>query len=146
MKKTIYIPLLMLLAACGENSSERTDGYSHTSKDPVDSLFQAVMDEHDTAMSKMGKLTKAQTQISERIDSLKKAKGKQDTASLAAVRTDLKTAQDNMNEWMEKFSIDSAQDNTELRKQYLTSEKEKVSRVKEEIVTALSKADSALKR
>ena len=51
-----------------------------------------------------------------------------------------------MNTWMEEFSIDSAQDNIERRIEYLEAERSKVTRVKEEILSVLAKADSALKK
>ena len=51
-----------------------------------------------------------------------------------------------MNQWMEEFSIDSAQDNPEKRIEYLSSEKVKVTKVKDEILSVVAKADSALKK
>lgn len=146
MKKTLYIISIALLAGCGESSSDRQNGFSQTSKDPVDSLFQSVMDDHDAAMSKMGKLAGAQKQIDQRIDSIKKMRGKKDTVQLSTLRSELKAAEDNMNNWMHEFSLDSAQDNPQKRMEYLTSEKTKVSKVKDEIFAALAKADSALKK
>jgi hypothetical protein len=47
---------------------------------------------------------------------------------------------------MEGFKLDSGVNNKELRIQYLQSEKEKVTTVKEHILTALQQADSLLKR
>lgn len=146
MKRTLYIVGIALLASCSNNSSDRKNGYSEAPKDPVDSLFQAVMDEHDAAMAKMGKLAGAQKQIDQRIDSIKKLDTKPDTVQLSSLRSELKTAEDKMNNWMHEFSIDSAENDPPRRMEYLASEKAKVTSVKDEIFAALAKADSALKK
>ena len=140
----------VFLVSCGNNSSEeRKDGYSETAKNPEDSLFQDVMNQHDEAMAKMGKLAGYRKQFDAKIDSLKKVKSSTKEATskkYEEISGELKKAEDRMNTWMQEFSIDSAQDNIERRLQYLESEKTKVTTVKEEIISALAKADSALKK
>lgn len=139
----------MFLASCAESTEDRKDGFSQTSKNPEDSLFQDVMDQHDEAMSKMGKLAGYRKQFEAKIDSLKKVKSAAKVTlenKYNEISAELKQAQDRMNIWMDEFSIDSAQDNIERRLDYLQSEKSKVTRVKEEILSALAKADSALKK
>lgn len=150
MKIYFYLFLLIILASCAEDpSNERKDGFSDTGKNPEDSLFQDVMDQHDEAMAKMGRIAGYRKQFDAKIDSLKKVKS---TAKelikkkYQEISAELKKAEDGMNNWMQEFSIDSAQENIERRLQYLATEKVKVTRVKEEILSALSKADSALKK
>lgn len=148
MRLTIFIAI-MFLASCAESTEDRKDGFSQTSKNPEDSLFQDVMDQHDEAMSKMGKLAGYRKQFEAKIDSLKKVKSAAKVTlenKYNEISAELKQAQDRMNIWMDEFSIDSAQDNIERRLDYLQSEKSKVTRVKEEILSALAKADSALKK
>jgi hypothetical protein len=148
MRLTIFIAITFL-ASCGDSTEDRKDGFSQTSKNPEDSLFQDVMDQHDEAMSKMGKLAGYRKQFDAKIDSLKKVKsaGKETVEDrYEEISGQLKQAEDRMNTWMEEFSIDSAQDNIERRIEYLEDEKNKVTRVKEEILSALAKADSALKK
>ena len=138
---------LVILVSCGSNSDERKNGYSNTPKNPEDSLFQDVMDLHDVAMSKMGKLAGYRKQFDAKIDSLKKVKSNTKeslTKRYGEISGDLKQAEDRMNTWMEQFSIDSAQDDVKRRIAYLESEKSKVSAVKDEILSALTKADSVL--
>lgn len=150
MKTFFYLFLLIILASCAGNSTEeRKDGFSHTAKNPEDSLFQDVMDQHDEAMAKMGRIASSRKQIDAKIDSLKKVKSSANESvgkKYEEIGAELKKAEDEMNNWMTEFSIDSAQDNIERRLQYLESEKAKVTRVKEEILSALSRADSALKK
>lgn len=150
MKTFFYLFLLIILASCTENSpDERKDGFSDTRKNPEDSLFQDVMDQHDEAMAKMGRIVGYRKQFDAKIDSLKKVRSSAKESiekKYQEISAELKKAEDGMNKWMQEFSIDSAQDNIERRLQYLESEKAKVTRVKEEILSALSKADSAQKK
>ena len=68
------------------------------------------------------------------------------TEAYSDVSEKLKTAEEKMNTWMDEFSIDSAQDDMERRLKYLTGEKFKVDDVRDEIMSALSRADSLLKK
>ncbi len=136
--------------ACADNSSEeRKDGYSQRPQNPEDSLFEEVMHGHDTAMAKMGRLGRYRKDVESKLDSLEKT-GSKATATLKSklqeLGVDLKKAEDGMNQWMEDFDIDSAQDNIERRIEYLKNEKIKVDDVKEKILQTLEKADSLLKK
>ena len=139
----------ILFASCADTSEDRKDGFSQTPKNPEDSLFQDVMDQHDEAMSKMGKLAGYRKQFDQKIDSLKKVKSATKESlenKYEEISGELKLAEDRMNTWMQEFSIDSAQDNIERRLEYLEAERTKVTRVKEEILSVLAKADSAMKK
>jgi hypothetical protein len=147
MKAFIYLFAIVILVSCGSEPGERTDGFSQPPGNPEDSLFQAVMDQHDVAMSKMGKLAGYRRQIDQKIDSLKKVKspGAEDKSrQLTTLGTEITTAEEKMNTWMKEFSIDSAQDNIERRMEYLGSENTKVTKVKDEILAVVAKADSVL--
>jgi hypothetical protein len=142
--KIYTVIILAALTACGGNKTEeeRKDGFTQTATNPEDSLFKAVMDEHDIAMPKMKKLAVARV----RIDSLAKTKPKNERKDYESISGDLKNAEDHMNEWMNQFSIDTLQDNTQRRIEYLSSEKVKASKVKDEVLSSLAKADSVLKK
>ena len=140
-----FLILCLSLLACADAEPEvRKDGFSpHTAGSPGDSLFQAVMNGHDEAMAKMGKIKGYRSQI----DSLRnqKAMNKNLKAKYEETAVKLKRAEDGMNQWMEEFSIDSAQsENNERRMKYLSEEKLKVDSVKEEIFSALRAADSVV--
>ena len=148
MKLLIFLAFIILVS-CGDNSTERKDGFSETAKNSEDSLFQDVMDQHDEAMSKMGKLAGYRKQFDAKLDSLKKVKSSAKESiqkNYEAISAELQQAEDKMNTWMQEFSIDSAQDDTKRRLEYLESEKTKVTKVKEEILSVLSKADSAVRK
>jgi flagellar capping protein FliD len=145
-----FIPALLVifLISCGGDSEDRKDGYSETSRNPEDSLFQEVMDGHDSAMAKMGKLSGYRKQLDKKIDSLKDVKSSAKAKledKFTKLNAELKEAQDEMNTWMQEFSIDSAQDDMTRRLEYLKSEKFKVEKVKKKIFTAVEKADSVLR-
>lgn len=149
--KKLFIPALavFLLVACGEGSTERTDGFSEVPKTAEDSLFRDVMDGHDEGMARMGKMTRYRKQISEQVDSLSKltpsASQERLKVILQQLDEQLKSAEDGMNEWMDNFSLDTAQDEGPDRRPYLEAEKFKVTQVRDRILEAVQKADSLLK-
>ena len=149
MKLSVLFALVILASCAGNSSDERKNGYSDVPKNPEDSLFQDVMDLHDQAMAKIGKVKGSREQLEAKIDSLDKVKSSEKeslTKKYAEISRELKQADDKMDTWMHDFSIDTLQDDAKRRIAYLESEKSKVSAVKDEIMSALSKADSALKK
>ncbi|MBL7736002.1 MAG: viral A-type inclusion protein [Chitinophagaceae bacterium] len=138
---------MALVSACADSGShtERKDGYTVVLETRQDSLFHEVMEGHNVAMAKMGKLAGYRKQAQQALDSLASA-GKHANTTLAtalqSLSEELKNADEGMNRWMEEFVVDSAENNEALRLVYLESEKEKVNKVKDEILSALQKADS----
>jgi hypothetical protein len=149
MRLCILFGFVLLASCAGSSSEERKNGYSDLPKNTEDSLFQEVMDLHDQAMAKISKMKGSREQLEARIDSLKKVKstGKESlTKKYAEISNDLKLADDKMSNWMHEFSIDTLQDDSKRRIAYLESEKSKVSAVRDNILSALSKADSVLNK
>jgi hypothetical protein len=107
------------------------------------------MQGHDAGMAKVGKLRKNINETQRLLDSLDKLPAKNINTSykqsLADLKRALNNANDEMNTWMDGFKVDSATNNTELRIKYLQEEKEKVTVVKEHILSSLQQADSLLK-
>lgn len=151
MKTTIALLALCFFGiSCSDHSAhERTNGYSETPVTKEDSLFQQVMNGHDAAMAKMGKLAGLRKQADRQIDSLRKHRSPDNDARISSLRDiagKLKAAENNMNGWMEGFSIDSVKENKEKRIAYLESEKAKVYAVKDQLLLGVAEADSVLKR
>ena len=149
----------ILLISCGGSHSEHT-GHAGNGKTPapmtyLDSLYASIWQAHDSVMPKMGKVRKAQLSASRLLDSLRlleKKAGKPVSAeftawkkSLQALIDELNRAQQGMDTWMEKFNIDSAEQKGSGRRRYLEEEKIKVDRVKESVLSSLSKSDSLMK-
>ena len=65
---------------------------------------------------------------------------------LGRLLENLKSAKANMEKWMDEFNMDSAVNNMEQRINYLRDEKWKVSKVKENILASLQKADSLIRQ
>jgi hypothetical protein len=149
------ISLGLFAMACNNEASQdkttdRKDGFTPVLKTKEDSLYHDVMQGHDAGMARVGKLRKNINETQHRLDSLDKLPAKNINTSYKQSLVDLQTALNNanneMNQWMDGFKVDSAADNTELRIKYLQGEKEKVSVVKEHIFSALHQADSLLKK
>jgi hypothetical protein len=143
--------LFILVQACQDNTdtaAERKNGYTPVLKDRGDSLYHEVMKGHDTGMAKIGRLTGSIKRLNFDIDSLKKQK-KPDLKLqqvLVSVREDLVQAEYSMNTWMHEFVADSAQNDKEKRIAYLESEKIKVNKMKDRILSGLARFDSLYKK
>ena len=154
--KSVQILLVVLItitiSAC--NSVEnKHNGHLQTNepKTKADSLLRDVDDDHITGMAKMGRLTRAEQTTRRLIDSISKLPAKARQAAepikvkLDSLQKELSYAEFEMNRWMNEFNMDSSVNNVQERINYLGSEKLKVSKVKEAILSSLQKADSLLK-
>jgi hypothetical protein len=156
MKKILPVLAIIVFAACNSSDNESHShgamGGDTKKSSPTDSLMELVMEGHDAAMPKMSKLSAAQKNVQLALDSLNKLPGKFKQASepykmkLDSLMKDLQYAENSMNRWMEEFSMDTLEKETELRLKYLESERQKVTAVKENIFSSLQKADSLLKK
>jgi len=149
----VIICIGILITACNDNASNTTDrknGYTTVLKTKEDSLYHDVEEGHNAGMAKVGKLRKNMDEVQRRLDSVNKLPAKKVDASykqsLTDLQKDLNDANNEMNTWMDGFKPDSAAGNHDQRIQYLQSEKEKVTAVKEHMTSSLQKADSLLKK
>lgn len=155
MKNLIFVLSFVTAAifiSCNDSKIEHGNHSGNTQpKTEAQILWKEVMEGHDIGMAKMGKLTRAEQAARRMLDSIEKlpAKAKQAAAPLKlkldSLQKDLSYAEFAMNKWMEEFNIDSAENDMKKRIEYLKSEKLKVSKVKESILSGLQKADSLLK-
>ena len=119
----------------------------------IDSLLKYIDDGHIVGMSKMGSLHKAKKEVQGVIDSIDKLpsgaqqKAAKFKASLNSVIKDIENADAGMEKWMPAYfeNTDTLADNVSERIKYLNTEKIKVDKIKDEILTSLQKADSLLK-
>jgi len=149
MKKTaLYIMVLSFAFGCNNESKEPVKA----ERTRVDSLQDEVNDGHIAGMAKMGKLTTYQQRASRLLDSLNKLPAKARTATadyktrVESLLKDLDYADYAMNRWMTDYAgKDTAITEPAARLKFLEEEKQKVIKVKEAILTSISKADSLLK-
>lgn len=158
MKKSIfYFAFLVTISiiSCNDAANEHKGrGKDHEPKTTVDSLSQALDDDHLVGMSKMAKLTRAEQAARRLLDSIAKLPVKSRKAAepfknkLDSLQKDLSYAEFAMDKWMkEYYNPDSTIDKMKMeeRIKYLNSEKLKVSKIKEAILKSLQNADSILK-
>jgi hypothetical protein len=146
MKARIFIAATILfLMACNSSSP------SSAAKSKADSLREEVLNLHNEAMAKkMTRLEDAEKKVQELIDSIQKLSPamQQEKARykflLDSVLQRLKYADYAMDKWMDEFDMDSAKDDLQRKIDYLESEKKKITKVKEAIISSLQAADSLL--
>jgi hypothetical protein len=134
-----------ILAACNNASNKTTTTSTDTSKSQADTLMSEVMDGHDEGMAKYGKLNAMEKKIQGWLDSLQTLKDK--SAAMMRPRLDsllaeVRSAKQGMDTWMESFNMDSAVNDMNQRIRYLSEEKIKVGKVRDNILNVLRKTDS----
>jgi len=156
MKKSIfYFAFLVTISIVGCNDEANDHKVNAKDNEPqteADSLKKAVDDDHIIGMSKMGRLTRAEQTTRRLLDSIEKlpVKARQVAApfknKLDSLQKELSYAEMTMEKWMRELKRDSVIDNMNMeeRIKYLSSEKLKVSKVKENILKGIQKADSVL--
>jgi hypothetical protein len=147
-----YILILTTIIILSISCNNAADNKETAIKTHTDSLMDEVMEGHDEAMGKTNKLSSAQKLVRQSLDSIDKLSPKLKQASAAykiqldSLYAKLNHAESGMDKWMEEFNMDSAKNDIAMRTKYLESEKEKVFKVKEIMVSALQKTDSLLKK
>lgn len=141
------VAIVFTIVACNNEQKQPVAG----KKTLVDSLQVIVDDAHIAGMAKMGQLTRMQQKTSYLLDSINKlpAKAQQKItaykAKLEDLLKDLNYADFAMNKWMDEFySKDTFIKAADERVKFLELESEKVIKVKEAILSGISKADSVL--
>jgi len=152
----LFLIIALIMFACNDSpqtngAAGRKDGYSQRPQTKEDSLFADISNAHDSAMSiMMRKLRGSKTKTQHFLDSMNSIQNaKPDTVwrrQLIDVQKELNAAELSMNNWMEAFVPDSAENNKEVRIKYLESERDKVLRMEILLSTAVKHADSVLKR
>jgi len=151
MKFIVQAFLIFMFAGC-DNSGTSTDKDDNTTRSASDSLMHEVLKQHDIGMAKMSKISDAKNRIQHDLDSISKLstdlqkKSLQYRMELDSMFNRLTFADHGMEAWMNEFNMDSLKDNEKEQLKYLESEKEKISKVNEVMISSLQKADSLLKK
>ena len=153
--RNLFILIIAMLTlasfvACSNSSGgdekNRKNGFGDSPKNKEDSLFNDVINGHNIAMARMDRVSNYLIKIQKALDSINKLpEAKLDAnyqQSLIDLQEDLNYASYGMNTWMLGFKIDTLKGDKDKRIQYLEGEKEKVMKVKEDILGALQRADS----
>jgi hypothetical protein len=151
--KFIILLIAIIAFACNDASKHEhnsREAAATTPKTLEDSLYAEVDEAHIVGMAKMGKLKGAIAEVKKALDSVNKLpKSKLDETyqqSLIDLQEDLNYADYFMDTWMKEFKADSAKGNPEARIKYLQSEKDKVTKMRDNILNGIQRADSLLKK
>lgn len=149
--RVILISITAFIFSCNDSAHEHNSRAAASGpKTLEDSLYAEVDEAHIVGMSKMGKLRGALAQVQKALDSVSKLpESKLDEnyqQSLIDLQEDLNYANYSMDTWMDEFRKDSAKGNPELRIKYLQSEKDKVTKMRDNILNGLHRADSFFKK
>lgn len=130
----------LILFACSPSGQDRSEDDSHTI---LDELHDQVMAIHDEIMPKMGDIMDYKAKARTELDSLMQLgeDGYQlRKDQLVEIQSSLEAADHAMMDWMHQFepSIDSI--SHEKAMEYLRSEKERITKVKEIMIQALEDA------
>src|SRR6185436_1323325 len=151
MKFIVQAFLIFVFAGCN-NSRTSTDKDDKTTRSASDSLMHEVLKQHDIGMAKMSKISDAKNRVQDDLDSISKLstdlqkKSLQYRMQLDSMFNRLTFADRGMEAWMNEFNMDSLKNNEKEQLKYLESEKEKISKVNEVMISSLQKADSLLKK
>ncbi len=143
----LIVSLALFTCSCGNQSADAEE-----TKSLSDRLFDEVIAGHDVAMPKIAKLERMLKQTRQEIDSINKlpaAKQNQLTARKSQLYNTLKELEygdSAMTRWMNEFKYDSFKNNEPERIKYLQSELEKVNKMKDAVLSGISKADSIFAR
>ncbi len=148
---TVFFIAALLLSACNSGSQQQNPALEGP-KTKEDSLYRDIMDAHDVAMPKIGKLKGYISLVKHQLDSLSGLSGNAQSAatnyiaSLDSLLESLQYADMAMDKWMTEFEPDSAEDDAESRMRYLESEKVKATAMKNAVLSSVEKAQQVLKR
>jgi hypothetical protein len=148
MIRILALLIVVAIMACNNAADNNTP----KAKTQADSLMDKVMEGHNVAMAKMAKLHGSEKKIQSALDSISNLPGnrQKDVAGyklqLDSILKRLKYAEFAMDKWMTEFNMDSAKDDEKKRVEYLESEKIKISKVKDAIISTLQASDSLWKQ
>lgn len=150
MKKNIYI-IALVLGAVGaffywksqqSCTHDEHEGHEHSAielkNEDNQILLKEVMDIHDEVMPKMGYMASLQQKFRHMAETTKDQKLKEKYLDLS---TKLEKADEAMMVWMENFPENVDQLPTEEANKILTKEKEKVIKMKEQVLSAIKESE-----
>ncbi len=112
-----------------------------------DALFKEVMAAHDEVMPKMGDMNRLAKSLTAKADSLSQMTDQDYSAQVANLRQAAKNveeANEGMMQWMRQFEMPDNESPIAEVITYLSEQKEKIDKVKEDILQALKEGSALL--
>lgn len=129
------ILLLMLSIGCSSSSNEEA------SSSEIDALLEEVMDIHDEVMPEMGNIHKLGKDLEKKMADSQDAEANK---HIQEVIQRLKASNEGMMTWMKEFKQPKSGDEEAETIAYLKGEKEKVNKVKEDMLGSMELAQQIL--
>lgn len=140
------VALMVSCSSPGDKPMDRKDGYTPVLETREDTLFHEVMDGHDVAMAKMGKISRYAKRSRVILDSLRQLPNEQQDPLVIKTYEDmlqrLVVAENAMFQWMGEFKADTLKTDNDKRISYLESEKQKVNTMSRLVLETVSAGDS----
>lgn len=137
----VFVLLLLALASCQPKSDGRA-GEEAIATEENEVLVKEAWRIHDEVMPKMSSLYKLKGQLKEKLGnpglSEEEKKGMENTI------LQLDSAYDGMMDWMHNFEPEEYTESDENAREYLENEIEKINKVKQDILNAIARAESAV--
>ncbi len=141
--KLSSLVLLVLLYGCGQKSHdhEHGHGHDHHAHDSADAspnakLYSEVMAIHDEVMPKMGDIYTLKEGLKKMLADNPATDKK---GEIESAITKLDAADESMRVWMREFNSEDIKDE-EKKREYLENEREKVKKVREDMLAAIEQA------
>lgn len=136
------------VTSCNNENKSGNETNGDTTKTQADTLMADVMAGHDEGMAKYGRLNAMEKRVQGIVDSLGKLPAKSAgelKQRMDSLLVEIRAAKQGMDTWMEGFNMDSAVNDMQARVRYLMNEREKVNKVREDILDVLRKTDSLVR-
>jgi len=146
MKVLSTLAIVLTLAGCGQKQHEQDQnhGHDHAHDAPVSEANQALYDEvmkvHDEVMPKMNDLYKIKKGLQQKLEETKDL-SEEKKKELETAISKVDSASESMMVWMRQFNPLPDSLGEERAREYLEDEMQKVKKVKEDILEALSNSN-----
>jgi HEPN domain-containing protein len=133
--KLFFLLLLLSLGSCGPKSGKQES----TESEGNEALYNEVMKAHDEVMPKMDDIYKLKEELNDRIANspdIPEEKKKEIENILAK----LDAADEGMRVWMRQFNPIPDSEGEEKAREYLENERERITKVKEDMLNAIEMA------
>lgn len=139
-----FLLVWIVLSGCGQAGDH---AHNHQASEAVSSneneaLYDEVMKIHDEGMEKMGEIHRLKKVLKERLA----AQNTERKTALEGVIAKLDSADKGMMDWMHNFDPVHDTDDKEAYREFLESELAKVTKVRQDIMEALERANEEIAR
>jgi len=148
LRLTVLILISAFVVACGSGEGDDSSTES-AQKNQQAALYKEVIDIHDEVMPKMRDINELLQSIDGRIseykaDSLLNSDQIAEKQNLESTRELLEEANEGMMQWMRDFEQITDDQEHEVVINYLTEEKRKIEKIREDILAVIEEAEQSL--